>query len=77
MLETRRRRYGSLLWLLPGLLCLFAAVPTGLLAILIGSDEALAARPYQVAAVALFFGGLLLTALALAFVVHAFARRRA
>ena len=58
MLETRRQPRGSLLWLLPGLLCLVAAVPTGLVAIVIGSDEALAARPYQVAAGGLVLGGL-------------------
>lgn len=70
------RPWGSLLWLAPGLLCLVAALPTGLAAILIASDEAYASRPYQLATCGLLFGGLLLTTLALARVVFAFSSRR-
>lgn len=73
---TRPRPYRRPLWLLPGLLCLLAAVPTGLAAILIASDEARAARPLQVAACGLVFGGGSLTTLATARVVYALGRGR-
>lgn len=60
------RRVTSWLWLLPGLGCCALTVPAGFFWILIASDEAQAAKPFQVAAMGFALGGLILLALGVA-----------
>lgn len=75
---TRTQRpHRALLWLLPGLLCGLPVLPLGFVAILVGSDEALAARQLQGAACGFAFAGLVLFALGAARVVYVYARNRA
>lgn len=74
---VRRKSWGwGLAWLLPGLLSMLTAFPVGLIALLIGTDEARAARPYMATAMILLFGGAVMLIAGAVRVFYLFLRSR-
>ena len=71
------RRTTSWLWLLPGLGCCALTVPSVFFWILIASDEAQAAKPFQLAAMGFALAGVVLLALGVAKVASAYLASRA
>lgn len=69
-----QRRWTSWFWLVPGLACWAAMVPTAFFALLVMSDEAHASMPIQLAALGLGLAGALLLSAGIARVVWTYGR---